>query len=378
MQILNPFQLQTPMRIDNHLLDPDRPADPREDRFRRRIESILVKTPTMAYAEVSHAYREIEAEVIQNAGYDEWEVLETRRRIAEAMVQSAHMLEQPFETCRDNWNALVELGFSSIQTLCNMAWFYADSCLFHAHYDAGLEVLELVLAEIHRRLDEPNITQEAEEYYDQEITSLEKLYAGLVAHRSSEAEGIAWDENREAAVEAYDEPSSRQHLQIELMCRLSKVIFRVRRSSSARSFSENVDAYRRAEADFIALLQPSESFYQVEVRRQILYGILEESLKHREPFEVGRGVWNEIAQCGFAKFTQKCAVTRLYAGYCLVNRQRHAGLAVVEPLLTELRAHIAEGTNTEMPSRRYPREIGKLEKLRDELRALPTSAAPPA
>lgn len=361
------------MRIDNHLLDPDRTADPREFRFSRRVEAILVKTPMMTYAEVVHAYQALEAEFIQDAGYNEWEALETKRRIAEAMLQSAHMLEQPFETCRDNWNALVELGFSSIQTLCNMAWLYVDSCLFHAHYDAGLEVIDTVFAEIHRRLEEPSITREAEEYYDQEITSFGKLHDGLVAHLSSEAEGIAWDERRETAADSHEEPSPEQRLQIELMIRLSKVISQVRRSSSERSFSENVDAYRQAEADFIAQFQPTESFYQVEVRRQILYGILEESYKRRQPFEVGCNVWDEVVQCGFAKLTDRCAITRLYAGYCLFNQQRNAGIAVIEPLLAELRTHIDEGTNTEMPVQRYPREIARLEKLRDELRALPMS-----
>lgn len=190
------------MRIDNNTLDPNRSMDPKEVAFCREVEAILVKETEMEYADIVRAYQNIQDKFVNHAADDEWEVLETKRRIAERIFRAGYESEQPFEVCRDNWNAMVELGFSSIGTLCTTAWFYADSCLYAGHYDAGIDVLDMVMKEIHRRFEEPALTEHAKKYYHKELTDLGKLREGLVAFKSSEAEGIAWAQREEAEREA--------------------------------------------------------------------------------------------------------------------------------------------------------------------------------
>ena len=66
------------MRIDNNALDSDRKMDPLEILFCRKVESVLVKEPQMEYAEIVRAYREIEDEFVNHAGYVARDPLETK------------------------------------------------------------------------------------------------------------------------------------------------------------------------------------------------------------------------------------------------------------------------------------------------------------
>ena len=358
------------MRIDNHILDPDRAPTPKEVEFWNKLSAILVRELDMPYGDIVRAFRQLEEEFAHHAGYNEWEVLETKRRIAECMLRAAHDAEQPFDVCHDNWNALVELGFSSIETFCNNAWFYADCCLCNGHHDAGIEVVDMVIAEIERRLEEPGLTRQAEEYYDGQLIRLGTLREGLVAYKSSEAEGQAWEERQDAEMEARQDPTAWEQKEIELRCRLFNVMNRVRKTSDERSFAEMVCAYRQVEADFLTQLESGDGFFVPSVRRHVAAAILEQAQKLHEPFDVCRDAWNELLRWGLGDLTDRCAQTRTYAECCRYHRQHDVGFGIVEPLLAELQKHISGGSDSEMPRHRYPREIALLTNLRDQLKAL--------
>jgi hypothetical protein len=363
---------KTNMRIDNYRVIPNRPPTPKESAFWKKLTAIVVKGLDMEYADVVHAYRQLEEEFINDSGNDVLDPLETKRHIAECILRAAHDAEQPFEVCRDNWDALVELGFSSIDTFCNMAWFYADSCLFNAQYDAGIDVLDMVIAEIHRRLDEPGLICQKEKYYDQELDSLETLREGLIAYKSSEAEGDAWDERRESESDArYEQESSPQGRQkSEIICKLFGASRPIRKNASDLSHAEMVCEYQKAEADFLARVEGDDKIFVPDVHCHFATAILEDAHERHEAFEVCETAWNELIQWGFPDLELRCGATRVYGECCLFNGQPDAGLAVVNPLLVDLQKHIAEGTDTEMPRQRYLRKIARLTKLRDELLAL--------
>ncbi len=167
--------LGTSIRIDDNRLDPKRPPNPKEDAFCDEAEAILVKEAKMEYADVVRAYRQIEEKFVNHAGYDDREVLETKRRIAESIFTAGCRQEQPFEVCRDNWNALVDLGFSTIETFSNMTWFYADCCLLHRQYEMGLALVEPLIAEFETALADPTCTEQAKRFYNQELEPLRKI-----------------------------------------------------------------------------------------------------------------------------------------------------------------------------------------------------------
>jgi hypothetical protein len=91
--------------------------------------------------------------------------------------------------------------------------------------------------------------------------------------------------------------------------------------------------------------------------------------KHHEPFEVCRDLWNELMSFDFTNILQKCAMAWFYADSCVFNHQPEAGLAVVEPLLAELQRQVDTGTDEET-LQEYQDALARLEKLRDELKAL--------
>lgn len=359
------------MRIDNYTRDLNSPLDPKEVAFCRKFEAILVGALEMEYGDVVRAFRQLEDEFVHRVDYNEWEVLETQRRIAEGILCVAHDAEQPFDVCRNNWNALVELGFSSIEMFCNMAWFYADCCLLNAQYDTGLEVLDMVVEEIHRRLEVPGLTSHAEKYYDTELDHLGTLREGLNAYKSSEAEGNAWDERRDAESEA-QESSAQERQKNEIICKLFSATKPLRATSSDRGFDELVAEYRRAEAGFLERLESGDELFVPDVRRHFATTILEEAQQRHAPLEVCNAAWNELVRWGFGDLEHRCAVTRVYAECCLFNQQPDAGLAVVEPLLAKIQNDVDEGTDKQMSRQRYSRKIAHLTKLRDELLALKT------
>jgi hypothetical protein len=360
------------MQIDNYPVIPDRPPTPKESQFWTRLTDILRKQLDMKYADLVDAYRQLEQEFIHDSDDDALDTRETKRHIAECILVAAHDHEQPFEVCRDAWNMLVELGFSNLHSFANKAWFYAHCCLFNAQYEVGLEVIDEAIAEIERRLDEPNLICRAETYYDHELNSLDPLREGLVAYKSSKAEGDAWNERREAEIDAHPDqqrtPQERE--KTEIVCDLSRMSWRIKKNASSRSHAEMVSEYHNAEADFLARLEGDNKTFEPDVRSHFATAILEDAYERHEAFEICQTAWNELVRYGFADLGHRCAATRIYAESCLFNRQPDEGLAVVEPLLAELGEHRDGNASMGIRPEFYTRKISRLERLRDALRAL--------
>jgi hypothetical protein len=198
---------------------------------------------------------------------------------------------------------------------------------------------------------------------------MKHLRDGLIAFRTGATEGKAWLELRQARVaarKANPDPYDKEPWDLREM--LHDVMKPVALASSGQGFAEIALQYREVETNFLAGLENSDKFFESEARCHISSAILEEALKHRQPFDVCHELWNEVLRGVFQDFEHRCDATWSYANCCLLHRQLEAGLATVEPLLVELHQHFDAGTDTDMYPERYPEEISRFEKLRDELK----------
>lgn len=139
---------------------------------------------TIIFAEVVADFRALEADYVAKLGTETENALRARRIITEKLIFMAWALEQPLETCQQYWHELQQLGFHRIERKINETSFFADICGEHGHINLGLEVLAPVIAEVERLRAEPNLTQWATEFYDQELASLGRLRARLEAERT--------------------------------------------------------------------------------------------------------------------------------------------------------------------------------------------------
>ncbi len=156
----------------------------------------------------------------------------------------------------------------------------------------------------------------------------------------------------------------------ELDSELGEAMDAISNASWRRSFAETTCDYRQLEADFVTRLQGSDVFFIPETKRRIRSAILMDAHKHKQPFDVCRDAWNDLGPLEFRNILQKCAMAWFYADCCAFNKDPGAGLAVVEPLIAELRKLSHEDMDAdELDS--YQAGLARLERLRDKLQAIP-------
>jgi len=92
----------------------------------------------------------------------------------------------PLEVCREAWKDIVRLGFSGREREYTMGWFFADCCRYDENPEEGLAVLEPLIAELERGLEEARATQSSTEYHEYHLEPLLKLRDELLAQRRGE------------------------------------------------------------------------------------------------------------------------------------------------------------------------------------------------
>ncbi|MBK9261878.1 MAG: hypothetical protein IPM54_19000 [Polyangiaceae bacterium] len=157
------------------IMQDDGLPDSRSRDLAKAIAKTRVATFDSDFGAIEVAYRTVEREFIARAGNDEIAVLETKRRIAEAVLMAAVENCQPFDTCRKCWDDMLRLGFTNIDRTCTMTWYYAECCRQNEQPSIGLGVLEPVINDLHRLLAEPGVTESAAEYYRHELDNLGAL-----------------------------------------------------------------------------------------------------------------------------------------------------------------------------------------------------------
>jgi hypothetical protein len=156
--------------------------------FAKANEALLVQSleRTRTFAEAVDDYRRLEADFVTRMGDSAFGVLEIKRRIAEDILRLSHIKHSRFEVCQDAWNEVVRLGFTNIHVRCTMTWYYADCCAYDEKPEEGLVVLEPVLAELERGLEEAKAAQEFTGFYEEELARLGDLRGELLAQQRGE------------------------------------------------------------------------------------------------------------------------------------------------------------------------------------------------
>ncbi len=149
--------------------------------FAKAMDDTWLKTRNSDFATLRREYQMMEAEYISRAGDNQFYVIETKRRVAEAILKAAVDREEPFDTCENFWRDLLVLGFTDLERQCSMSWYFADCCLRNKHAELGLGIVEPVVMELHRLLAEPTVAEQASKFYRQELGFLEKLARNLTA-----------------------------------------------------------------------------------------------------------------------------------------------------------------------------------------------------
>jgi hypothetical protein len=270
---------------------------------------------------------------------------------------------------QEAWNGLLAVGFSDVYAKANMAWTYGDYCLCNDYYDAGLAVIEPVVTEFAQWLQDSVLKPKERKFYEEHFDALTFLRDGLIALRAGGAEAAAWIARDEAR-----QPSEQTLRGQDLGLELHKAMKPISAASSEHSFAEVDAKYRTLETEFMSRLQPEDDFFVPELKSRIAHARFVAAHEHRQPFEVCRNLWNALHPWDFGHLEIKCPMIRRYAECCLLNNEPDAGLAVVEPLLAELQHQVDTDTADDMPSGKYPEEISRLQKLRNDLQALKTTA----
>ena len=351
--------------------------------FAQASGRLLVKSleRTRSFAEAVEDFRKLEAEFVERAGNDEFDVRETRRRIAETILDLAHDKHPPFEVCREAWNDLVRLGFSGIEIECSMSCFYAECCAYDERPDEGLVVLEPLLAKLERLL-EGTKGSEAEypaRFYEAELERLGIRRAALEAQNRGEV--VPWLETRredEAAPPITPEEEQADALYDEFQ-KAEHGVFKTYAKSRDRSFADVLSDYRRIEAEFVARAGEGEAFEAcvLDMRTAIAEAILMAACSLRAPFQACRDAWDEFVRVGQDK---SWMYPTMYVEICLKSSEPEAGLAVVEPWIAEIERKLQEPKKSLQPPGdtrvELARQLEELYEIRDKLNAMRRGGEP--
>ncbi|MDI3284948.1 hypothetical protein [Polyangium sp. 15x6] len=336
---------------------------------------------TRSFAEAVEDFRKLEAEFVERAGDDEFDVRETRRRIAETILSLARDKRPPFDACRDAWNDLVRLGFSGIELECTMSYFYADCCAYDERPDEGLAVLDPLLAKLERLLEDTRGTgtEYPARFYENELERLGNLRDALLAQKRGEV--VPWLETRredEAAPPITAEEEQADALYDEFS-KAKLVVFKTYGKSFDRSFADVAADYRRIEAEFVARAGEGEAFEDCvgAIKARTAEAILMAACSLRAPFQACRDAWDEFVRVGQ---DESWMYPEMFVKACLRNNEPEAGLAVVEPWIAEIEAQLQACKEPLRPpgetSVELNRQLKELHELRDKLMAMRSGGEP--
>ena len=157
-----------------------RPLEPEEIAFIERINAVYL-SEELSFEEAVQEYRRIEEEFVERAGDNESHVVETRRRITEWLLEEALRDEQPQEVCREIWHELLQRGFSDIFLRYVMSGIYARCCQVNGEFDAGIAVLEPLIAEAEQALETTTLPPNGRAFYEDQLATHRKIVDELKA-----------------------------------------------------------------------------------------------------------------------------------------------------------------------------------------------------
>ncbi len=332
-----------------------------------------IKNKEVDFASIVADYREIEAEFLVRMGYNEENAQQVRRLVTEMLLRTAWQKDEPFETCQQFWNDLLQLGFYRIELQCDLTWFFADFCRAQGQTEIGLGVLDPLIARLERLRGEPTGTEFAAEYYKDEIGNLRRLRAKLEAQKKTEPSQMTDEGNDESESDSsaiaefmgYD----KWPLDVSIAFDRARGVATLKYIKNKEvDFSSVVADFRAIEAEYLVRVGDNEENAQ-QVRRIMTTMLIQAAWDKEQPFETCQQYWNDLVQLGFYRIERQVLETGSFAVCCHDYGQTELGLALLDPLIVELKRLRAEPTVTMQTAHYFDHELGSLRKLRARLEA---------
>lgn len=144
---------------------------PEEVAFTDSISQVLLRSLELTFEETEREFRRIEKEFVARVRDNEDDALEIKRRITSKILAAAHSHERSYEFCRAIWGELVQLGFMDREHKWIFTGIYARCCQMNGEFDAGLAVLEPLIAESEEWLKNTTLTPTLRAYWEHNLTT---------------------------------------------------------------------------------------------------------------------------------------------------------------------------------------------------------------
>jgi cell division septum initiation protein DivIVA len=159
------------------------PPDIPEVALRKAMSKAAQKTRASSFADQLREYKAIEADFIKRAANDASLVLEIRQHVTDLSLKAARDTAQPFDTCRDLWNEMRSMGLTDSGREITVSSRYAECCLQNKQFEAGIAVVEPLIAEALRLLADPSVNRDHKRTYHYNLTDLKRLLGALKAQQ---------------------------------------------------------------------------------------------------------------------------------------------------------------------------------------------------
>jgi hypothetical protein len=169
------------MPVDEEVTPEDDEISPEEIAFSQSVHETILRETEWPFEDVLREYRRIEEEFVARAGDNEKVALDFKQRISKQILGAACRAEQPHEVCRGIWEELVERGFSDHETKRIHTGIYARCCQFNGEFDAGISVLEPLIAEMEQSLKGNALTLKERKWYEKGAATSRKILDELKA-----------------------------------------------------------------------------------------------------------------------------------------------------------------------------------------------------
>jgi hypothetical protein len=133
-------------------------------------------------------------------------------------------------------------------------------------------------------------------------------------------------------------------------------------------FEKVADEFRRIEEEFVGRAGDNQEV-ALDFKRRISKQILGAALGADQPHLVCQKIWDELVERGFSDHETMRNNTAIYARCCQFNGEFAAGIAVLEPLITEMEQSLKGKVLKKKERKWYEKDVMIFRKILDELKA---------
>src|SRR5215470_8260682 len=126
------------------------------------------------------------------------------------------------------------------------------------------------------------------------------------------------------------------------------------------TFEDIVKSFRTIERTHLAQASDNQ-FLALETRRRVAEHLVHAAINKERPWEESRVLLDNLFGLGFTNIEVKVLVLQSYSKYCLKIGRNNEGIALLEPLESELETELSR-KDLRTPARRY--YSGELESTR--------------